>query len=140
MIAVAERPHTALGRSVGVVERHPTPRSAAPSQDAGRVLNFARSPRQRTEARRWRDGLTSSPALTLVRSRNPPKSGSPLITIRLFNQQPSERRMAQLLLPSAQGLYAEESSASFSTSWAYDLRNSRGMAYPSATDRATPNA
>jgi hypothetical protein len=43
--------HTALGRSVGVVERHPTPRSAAPSQDAGRVLNFACSPRQRTEAR-----------------------------------------------------------------------------------------
>jgi hypothetical protein len=36
--------HTARGVTVGVAGRHSTPRAAAPSQEAGRALNLARSP------------------------------------------------------------------------------------------------
>jgi hypothetical protein len=36
--------HTALGVTAGVAGRHSTPRAAAPSQEAGRALNLARSP------------------------------------------------------------------------------------------------
>ena len=51
VITVAERYPTPRSAAPSELLSVPTPRSAAPSQDAGRVLNFACSPRQRTEAR-----------------------------------------------------------------------------------------